>query len=165
MWLRTVLPYEYKSLKGNARYMKQTVIALVCLVTALVGLTALIHCIPAYAQDTAVTGTVASSTKNTLTINTGSGQFQLYTFAKNAVKPNTLPVAGTQVQVISAPGDEPDVRIAREVTVVQRGAPAAALPIADTVPASVLTLQKDIERRLRRFSPVYGQAWPSTLNS
>lgn len=123
---------------------------LLCLVTVLVGLTALIHCIPAYAQDTAVVGTVASSSKNTLTVNLSPGQFQLYTYSENAVKPSSLPV-GTQVQVISAPSNETDIRIAREVTVVQRGAPPAALPIADTVPTDVVTLQKDIERELRRY--------------
>jgi hypothetical protein len=119
------------------------------LVSVLVGLTALIHCIPANAQDTAVVGTVASSTKNTLTVNTGSGQFQLYTFTTNAVKPDTLPV-GTQVQVISSPGNESDVRIAREVTVIQRGAPAPP-PITDSMPADVRRLERDIERELRRY--------------
>jgi RNase P/RNase MRP subunit p29 len=122
---------------------------LVSLVSALVGLTALIHCTPANAQDTAVTGTVASSTANTLTIRTGSGQFQLYTFAPTAVIPSTLPL-GTQVQVVSSPGNESDVRIARVVTIVPPGAPALPPP-TDNVPAAVHSLERDIERQLRRF--------------
>ena len=117
---------------------------------SVVGLTALLHCVPASAQDTAVTGTVASSTKNTLTINIGSGQYQLYTFTKNPVKPESLAV-GTQVQVISSAGTEPDVRVAREVTIVQRGAPAPTAATLDTVPSNVHQLERDIERQLRKF--------------
>jgi len=120
---------------------------LVSVVGLLIGWTTFIECVPTYAQETAVVGTVSSTTKNTMTISTAPGQYQLYTFTVNAVKPALLPI-GTQVQVLSSPGDEPDIRIARMVSIVQPGAPAG-MALVDIVPEGVHRLEREVEKELR----------------
>lgn len=123
---------------------------LLSLVSAVVALIALLHTIPASAQDTAttVTGTVAGATRHTLTVNLGPGQYQVYTYALRAKKPvDTLPI-GTQIRVVSTPGYEPDLRVAQEVTVIQNVAPTQG---DINVPSQVTQLSEDIERSLKYF--------------
>lgn len=112
-------------------------------------ITLLIMAVPAVAQD-AVTGTVVSSTPNTLTLSTGTNQVQLYVFSRNVRKPATL-TTGSQVRVVSTAGTDPNVRIASEITVV----PAATTNQAGTnnavIPEQVRRLERDIEREVRRF--------------
>lgn len=105
--------------------------------------------IPASAQDSTVTGTVVSSSRNTLTVSSGTGQYQLYVFARNVRKPDTLPV-GAQVRVVSSPGNEPGVRIASEVTVVQAAAADQGAP-GPVVPPEIRRIERDIERTVRRY--------------
>lgn len=113
---------------------------------------------PAMAQDTAtgettISGTVVSSTRSTLVVQTGDNQFQLYTFESDANRPRNL-LSGTRVRVVSSPGDEAGVRVASSVTVlepppkVQEGASTRPEPV---VPTSVRRLERDIERQARRW--------------
>jgi hypothetical protein len=114
-------------------------IALVLLVTSSVS---------ALAQET-ITGTIVSSSRNTVTLTTSPGQYQLFTFARNVRKPVSLP-AGTQVRVVSSPGSEPGVRVASEITVTQAAAPNNEA-VSPTVPADLQQIERDIEREARRY--------------
>jgi hypothetical protein len=105
---------------------------------------------PVRAQnDSVFTGTVVSSSRNTVTVRGMNGQYQLFTFDRNVRKPATLPV-GSQVRVTSAASDEAGVRVAREITVLQGGAAGAPTP-PDNVPSEVRQIERDIERQVRRY--------------
>jgi hypothetical protein len=106
----------------------------------------------ASAQDaTTTTGTIVSSSRNTVTIRSSTGQFQLYYLAESARSSASLP-PGSQVRVVSTPGNEPGVRVASEVTVVSgAAAPAQGAEAAPVVPPAVRQLERDIERLARRF--------------
>jgi len=70
------------------------------------------------AQDSlrTITGTVISSSANTMTVKSNSGFYTIFVFDPNTHKPSTLP-AGTTVAVISAPTSEQGVRAASDVVV------------------------------------------------
>jgi hypothetical protein len=112
------------------------------------------------ANETAITGTVASSTRNTLVVRSAGGQHQLFVFDRDTTKPATLP-AGAQVRVVSSPGEEVGVRLARHVAVLVSGsasredtaaagssAGAEATPV---IPSEVRRVERDIERQAKRF--------------
>jgi hypothetical protein len=118
---------------------------------------------PAFGQEatsqSTMTGTVASSTRNTLVVRNASGQYQLFVFDRDTTRPSSLP-AGTQVRVISSAGDEVGVRLAREVTIATQGStsrettasPAdAGADATPVVPREVRQVERDIERQARRF--------------
>ena len=105
--------------------------------------------VPAAAQDTTATGTAVSVTPNSMTVTSGTGQYQLYVFARNVRKPDNL-TAGSQVRVVSSPGSEAGVRIANQITVVQPGNTAATAESA-VIPAEIRRLENDIEREARRY--------------
>ena len=122
---------------------------------------ALLIATPARSQDSAPsaqreessTGAVVSSTRNTLVVRGESGQFQLFVFDRNTVKPRTITV-GSTVRVVSIPGEDAGVRVASEITTVtaaptapQRGGTQTAQP----VPQEVRRLERDIERQVRRY--------------
>lgn len=107
----------------------------------------------AKAQDSTstMTGEVVSSSAHTLTIRSNSGQYQLFTYGPGVDRPTTL-TSGTQVTVVSSPGDESGVRIASSVTLANAASGrqgAAAAPAA--VPPQVRGLERSIEREVRRF--------------
>jgi hypothetical protein len=120
---------------------------------------------PALGQEqanlTTFTGAVASATRNTLVVRNSAGQHQLFVFDRDTTRPASLPV-GSQVRVISAPGEELGVRVAREVAIVQSGqasasreeSPSSATPnveAAPVIPREVRNVERDIERQARRF--------------
>jgi hypothetical protein len=102
-------------------------------------------------EATTMTGTVASSSRNTLVVRTESGSYQLFVFDRFTTKPASVPV-GSTVRVVSTPGGEPGVRIASNIT-VSSTAPATSPPAesTDVVPTSVRQLESDIERQVRRY--------------
>jgi hypothetical protein len=107
--------------------------------------------LPGYAQGTSVTGSVVSSSRNTMTVNTGQGQFQLFVFARNVRKPNSIPI-GSRVRVVSSPTSDPGVRNATEITLVPAAPNAEPTPQeAETVPEGIRSLERDIEREARRY--------------
>jgi hypothetical protein len=129
-------------------------------------LAAIVTAFPALAQDptgneTTFTGTVASSTRSTLVVRNANGQHQLFVFERDTVKPASLP-AGSRVRVVSTPGDEVGVRIARDVAILQSGQGAASraeasatdnpnAEVSPVVPRELRAVERDIERQARRF--------------
>jgi hypothetical protein len=106
---------------------------------------------PAIAQDeTTLTGTVVSSTRNTLSVRSGTGRVQLFVFGRNARRPASIPV-GTQVRVFSSPGNEPGVRVASEVTVVEQATPNEGAASSPVLPPELRRIERDIERQVRRY--------------
>jgi hypothetical protein len=112
------------------------------------------------ANETAITGTVASSTRNTLVVRSAGGQHQLFVFDRDTTKPAALP-AGSQVRVVSSPGEEVGVRIARHIAILTSGTAsredtaavgASASPeLSPVIPREVRQVERDIERQARRF--------------
>jgi hypothetical protein len=120
---------------------------------------------PALGQEetnlTTFTGAVASSTRNTLVVRNSAGQHQLFVFDRDTTRPASLSV-GSQVRVVSAPGEELGVRVAREVAIVQSGQGSASreedpspatvnVEAAPVIPREVRQVERDIERQARRF--------------
>lgn len=120
---------------------------------------ALLSAFPAASQETSgdettVTGTVSSSTRNTVVVRGSGGQYRLYVFDRDTTKPATLPV-GSQVRVVFLETDDPGVRLAREITVVPGGTSQSTAnrdsAVSPVVPREVRAIERDIERQARRF--------------
>jgi hypothetical protein len=119
-------------------------------------LAAILVCIPAHAQDAnmsdheldSFTGTVVSSTRNTLVVRNSSGRYHLFVIERRTGTPPTP--AGTQVTVTSRAGEEPAVRIATGITVVS-GSSSGTPADSSAVPPEVRRLERDIERQARRY--------------
>jgi RNase P/RNase MRP subunit p29 len=119
-------------------------------------LAAILVCIPAHAQDPnasdreqdTFTGTVVSSTRNTLVVRNSAGRYQLFVLERRAGR--TVTPTGSQVTVASRAGDEPAVRIATAVTVVS-GPPSGTQANTSPVPPEVHRIERDIERQARRY--------------
>jgi len=105
----------------------------------------------AMAQDEAtLTGTVVSSSRNTLTVRGEAGQFILFVLERSTNKPATLPM-GSRVRITSSPGEEPNVRVASDVTILETAAPGQETATVAAVPQEVRRLERDIERQVRRY--------------
>jgi hypothetical protein len=122
-----------------------------CLLFAvMVSISMLANELPGYAQGASATGIVVSSSRNTITVNVGQGQYQLFVFSRNVRKPANIP-AGSRVRVLSTPTNDPGVRSATEITLVQPGNAEPSPDEATTVPEGVRSLERDIEREARRY--------------
>jgi hypothetical protein len=106
-------------------------------------------CPLAKAQDETTTGTVASASRNTLTVRTSSGRYELFVIERTTRKPPTLNV-GSPVRVISAAGDEPGVRVASDIALTD-APPSSAATGELAVPREVRTIERNIERESKRF--------------
>jgi len=102
-----------------------------------------------------MTGTVVSSSRNTLTVRNSSGQYQLFVFEGDVRRPANLTL-GSQVRVTSTAGDDPGVRTVTEIAVVQPG--TAGQGTADrgsggsaVIPPEVRQMEGAIEREVRRL--------------
>ncbi len=74
----------------------------------------------ASAQDSdemTVTGVVTSSSSATLVVRGENGKYQLFVFDRYSTRPRTI-ATGSRVSVSSVVGDEPEVRVARTVSVL-----------------------------------------------
>jgi hypothetical protein len=104
------------------------------------------------ANENAIEGTVASSTRQTFVVKTADNQFYLFTFNRYTDKPQSLP-AGTRVRVESKPGIDTGSRLATRVRILeaapkeQRAVGSEAAP----VPESVRNVESDIRREARRW--------------
>jgi len=106
---------------------------------------------PAMAQDEAtLTGTLVSSSRNTLTVRSGAGQFYFFVLERSTRKPATLPI-GSRVRITSSPGEEPNVRVASDVTILETTAPGQDTAMVAAVPPEVRRMERDIERQVRRY--------------
>ena len=106
---------------------------------------------PANAQEGGgtSTGSVVSTSRNTLTIRTADGQYQLYVLDRTTKKPATIPI-GSQVRITSS--QDEDVRYASEVVVTQQpSSGTTANASSPVIPPAVRSLERDIERETRRF--------------
>ena len=101
-------------------------------------------------EDSTFEGAVVSSTRSTIVVRGGEGQFRLFVLNRNAVRPATLPV-GSQVRVTFGPGDEPDVWVAREVTLLQAAPSGQGAASAPVIPPEVRRTERDIQRQARRY--------------
>lgn len=104
-------------------------------------------------EESTLTGAVVSSTRNTLVVRGENGQYHLFVFDRYTEKPRTL-TAGSTVRVVSTPGEEAGVRLAREITTLEAAPTApqrAGTQPAQPVPPEVRRLERDIERQLRRY--------------
>ena len=101
-------------------------------------------------DDTTTTGTVASTSRNTLTIKSGNGPYQLFIIDNSTRKPAQLPL-GSGVRVTSTSGDQPGVRVATQITVLET--PAGNQNTADgaVIPPEVRRIEREIERQARRL--------------
>lgn len=108
--------------------------------------------LPAQAQDeTTFEGTVASSSRNTITVEGAGRQYRLFVFERGTRRPGTIPV-GARVRVTSSPGDDATFRVADEVTVLDTPAAQAKTGTSAIIPPEIRRLERDIERQVRRYS-------------
>ncbi len=104
-------------------------------------------------NESTVEGTVVSSSRRTLVVRTEDNQYRLFVFDRNTSKPSVIP-AGASVRVVSTPGEEPDTRLASNVTVLE-AAPRAqgktVTPSAAPVPPQVRDVEREIRHEARRW--------------
>jgi hypothetical protein len=110
--------------------------------------------------DDAVTGTVVSSTRNTLVIRDNGGRYWLFVLNRYTSKPASL-TSGSSVRVESTETDEAGVRVATDVapaTGTQGSGATRAGSSSDAtgeasrvVPAEVRRAESQIEREAKRF--------------
>ena len=103
--------------------------------------------VPASSQreESALTGAVVSSTRNTLVVRGENGQYHLFVFDRDTERPRTLTV-GSTVRVVSIPGEEAGFRVAREITTLEA---AAAAPATRGYTASATRSAGDTANRTR----------------
>jgi len=105
----------------------------------------------AMAQDNATTtGTVVSASRNTLTVRSSNGAHHLFIVDRDTRKPAQLPL-GSEIRVVSAPGDEPGVRLAIQISAVGSGAANQSGSDSDIIPPQVRRIEREIERQARRL--------------
>jgi hypothetical protein len=103
-------------------------------------------------EESTLTGTVASSSRNTMVLRDENDRYQLFVFDRYTTKPATVAV-GSRVRVVSIPGEEAGVRVARQITVLEAG-PAqkpGAQAEQPVVPPEVRHVERQIERQVRRY--------------
>jgi hypothetical protein len=104
-------------------------------------------------NESTVEGTVVSSSRQTLVVRTVDNQYRLFVFDRNTSKPSVIP-SGASVRVVSTPGEEPDTRLASNVTVLGQ-APGAqgktTPPSAAPVPRQVRDVEGEIRQEARRW--------------
>lgn len=103
--------------------------------------------------EIALTGIVASASPNTLVLRREDGQYQLFVFDRDTVKPRTLP-AGSRVRVVSTAGEEPGFRVATDIRILN-AVPGTQQGVVtqpeQPIPPEVRRLERDIERQVRRY--------------
>jgi hypothetical protein len=97
-------------------------------------------------------GTVVSVSRETMTLRTEENKFQLFVFNNNMVKPKGLS-RGSRIRVDSSATDEPGVRQATRVTVLEPAATTATGAAQDMAPPpkEVRDVEREIERQARRW--------------
>jgi hypothetical protein len=106
---------------------------------------------PASAQDeTTVTGTVLSLSRNTLTLRTEAGRVELFVLERSTRRPAKL-VAGSEVRITSSPGDDPGIRVASDITLLDAASSDRSTAPGAVVPPEVRRVERQIERQVRRY--------------
>lgn len=104
-------------------------------------------------NESTVEGIVVSSSRQTLVVKTEDNQYRLFVFDRNTLKPRVIP-AGARVRVASTPGEEPDTRLASNVTVLEAATGAqgqTAAPSPAPVPPQVRDVEREIRHETRRW--------------
>jgi hypothetical protein len=110
-------------------------------------------------EESRITGTVVSTTSNTIVLKTSDNTYHLFIFDRYTIRPKPIAL-GSTVRVTSTPSGEPGVRAASEVAIVEPPAPAKPAPApgtpaatteSDTIPVSIRKLEHDMERATRRY--------------
>jgi hypothetical protein len=97
-------------------------------------------------------GTVVSVSRQTMTLRTDDNQFQLFVFNNDMVRPQGL-TPGSRIRVASSAMDEPGVRLATRVTVLEPATTTASGAAQDMAPPpkEIRDVEREIERQARRF--------------
>lgn len=125
-----------------------------CLLAAFMPAAAL--CQPSGISDTQleerpITGTIVSSSANTMVVKTDRGRYILFSLDRSTVRPRSLP-AGTVVTVTSRPGDEPGVRTASLVTASETPQSARVTVSDEPIPPELRRIERQINRQVRRYN-------------
>ena len=123
-------------------------------------------------DETTITGTVTSSSPNTLVLRSENGRYQLFVFDRRSSRPRSI-APRSRVRITSVPSGESGVRVARNIVVLE--APAAGTTATGTTPAgttgrtgtgsrdqiitgseevlpdAISDLERSIRREVRRF--------------
>lgn len=97
-------------------------------------------------------GTVVAVSRQTMTLRTDDNQFQLFVFNNDMVRPKGL-TPGSRIRVASSAMDEPGVRLATRVTVLEPATTTASGAAQDMAPPpkEIRDVEREIERQARRF--------------
>jgi hypothetical protein len=119
-------------------------------------------CAPAFSQTeripsprsdaTVTTGTVVSSTADTMVVRTESGQYVLFVSEPDTVRPRTIPV-GSSVTVVSRP-DREGIHVASSVnvtTLAPRATEGTLTQDTEPIPPEVRRMERQIQRQVQRF--------------
>ena len=97
-------------------------------------------------------GHVVSSSRHTIMIRQNeTGLYQLFIIAGDAVRPQGKIPDGSGITIISTPGDDPDVRIARFIA-LSNLPPPPPLTSPSMAPESMHRLDREIQRAARRWN-------------
>jgi hypothetical protein len=126
---------------------------------------------PTEAQDgdeTTITGTVTSSSPNTLVVRSENGRYQLFVFDRFSSRQRSI-AARSRVRITSVPSGEPGVRVARNIVVLEAAAAGTTTSAGTTgrpgtgstdpiitgsdevLPEAISSLERSIQREVRRF--------------
>src|SRR4029450_2721664 len=99
-----------------------------------------------------LTGAVVSASPQTMVVRTADNQFHLFVFDSDAVRPKGL-TPGAHVRVLSKSTDEPDVRVATRVSVLDSVPASQTETPADVAPPpkEMSAVQREIEKQARRW--------------
>lgn len=105
-------------------------------------------------NESTIEGTVVSSSRETVVVRTGEGDYQLFVFDRYTTRPRSM-ASGTRVRVVSVPSDDAGMRLARNITTLeaaptQQGGGTAGGQAAP-IPPAVRDLEADIRREARRW--------------
>lgn len=107
-------------------------------------------------DQTTISGTVVSSSPQTIVVKTDNNQFILFVLDRYTTKPRSVPV-GASVSVVSTPGDEGS-RNASSVSVTAAppaskgaGPGQTSTTASEPIPESVSRMERDFRRQARRF--------------
>ena len=107
------------------------------------------------ASDSAIEGTVVSTSQQTLVVRFDDNQFQLFTYDRPSVRPISL-AQGMRVRVTAEPADENGVRAASNVEILgaaqsDAGSSADKGAQAKPMPGKVQDIERDIKREARHW--------------
>lgn len=142
--------------------MKRIATSKFCAILGILAIGGVLVCAPAFSQTeripsprrdaTVTTGTVVSSTADTMVVRTESGEYVLFVSEPETVRPRTIPV-GSSVTVVSRP-DREGIHVASSVnvtTVAPRATEATSTQTTEPIPPEVRRMERQIQRQVQRY--------------